>query len=128
MKLLQEMLLEDGELHGTGRERQFKWKNIDSADNTEGENAKEDDDVYFDEEESEEQWRRRRHEREMFLKEKLEKSQRYEDENLLGDSQLLKIGHEVLRRSQKGSSQGNEVKESPSESPKFKSTFTLSVS
>lgn len=28
VKLLQELLLEDGEMHGTGRQRQFKWKNI----------------------------------------------------------------------------------------------------
>lgn len=28
VKFLQELLLEDGELHGAGRQRQFRWKNI----------------------------------------------------------------------------------------------------
>lgn len=28
VKILQELLLEDGELHGSGRQRQFGWKNI----------------------------------------------------------------------------------------------------
>lgn len=28
VKLLQELLLDDGEMHGNGRERQFRWKNI----------------------------------------------------------------------------------------------------
>lgn len=27
VRLLQELLLEDGEMHGTGRERKFRWKN-----------------------------------------------------------------------------------------------------
>lgn len=28
VKMLQELLFDDGELHGTGRQRQFRWKNI----------------------------------------------------------------------------------------------------
>lgn len=28
VKIIQELLLEDGELHGAGRQRQFRWKNI----------------------------------------------------------------------------------------------------
>lgn len=28
VKILQELLLEDGELHGSGRQKQFRWKNI----------------------------------------------------------------------------------------------------
>lgn len=28
VKMLQELLLDDGELHGTGRQRQFRWRNI----------------------------------------------------------------------------------------------------
>ncbi|CAH0551255.1 unnamed protein product [Brassicogethes aeneus] len=95
IKLLQELLLEDGELHGSGRERQFKWKNIDSMTNDEESKDNDDDDVYLDEEESEEQWRKKRHEREMFLKEKLAKKMA-EDEDL-SDSQILKLGKKVLQ-------------------------------
>lgn len=28
VKLLQEMLLDDGELHGAGRQRQFRWRSL----------------------------------------------------------------------------------------------------
>jgi hypothetical protein len=28
VKFLQELLLEDGEMHGTGRKRQFRWKTL----------------------------------------------------------------------------------------------------
>ncbi|KAG0722618.1 Claspin [Chionoecetes opilio] len=31
VRLLQEMYLEDGELHGEGRTRQFRWKNLDKS-------------------------------------------------------------------------------------------------
>lgn len=102
VKMLQEMLLEDGELHGTGRERQFKWRNINSVIEAD-ETNKEEDNEYLEEEESEEQWRKRRHEREMFLKEKLKKAQEFPDDDLLSESQLLKIGQRVLQRSQSNS-------------------------
>lgn len=85
VKILQEMLLEDGELHGTGRKRQFRWKNIgnihrffytpdivkivsDATDDGDSSQTTEDNITYFDDEESEEQWRKNRHQREMFLK------------------------------------------------------------
>ncbi|XP_018573516.1 claspin-like [Anoplophora glabripennis] len=126
VKLLQEMLLEDGELHGTGRERQFKWKNIDSVIES-NETRKEEDDVYLEEEESEEQWRKRRHEREMFLKKKLINSQDLDDDNLLSDSQLLKIGQKVLQRSQSNSQNSTPIDKNNivSESPVLKQSFTL---
>lgn len=115
VKLLQELLLEDGEMHGTGRQRQFKWKNIgtvfllnitgillkkDDLDLNEDDataDRKDEDDIYLDEEESEEQWRRQRHEREMFLKSQKEKDR--DSQDLLDNSQLLKIGQKMLQRS-----------------------------
>ncbi|XP_060536035.1 claspin [Cylas formicarius] len=96
VKILQELLLEDGELHGTGRQRQFKWKNVNDAND--GEENKVDDDIFMEEEESEEQWRKKRHEREMFLKEQKQKSSA--TEGLMQNSELLKIGHKVLQKSQ----------------------------
>ncbi|XP_056639001.1 claspin [Diorhabda sublineata] len=98
VKLLQEMLLDDGELHGSGRERQFKWKNIDSQNIDDDTKKNSDDEIGFDEDESEEQWRRKRHEREMFLKEK--QSQEFNDDiDLLSKSEILKLGHKVIQKS-----------------------------
>lgn len=64
------MLLEDGELHGTGRQRQFRWKNIDSAMDEENSEAQTDENAegYLEEDESEQQWRKMRYEREIFLR------------------------------------------------------------
>lgn len=130
VKLLQEMLLEDGELHGTGRERQFKWKNIDSVIETD-ETKRGEDDIYLEEEEeeNEEQWRKRRHEREMFLKEKSKKSEELNDDNFLRESQLLKIGQRVLQRSQSNSQNNTPVDKNDdiSGSPILKHSFTLLV-
>lgn len=84
VKLLQELLLEDGELHGTGRQRQFKWKNIghyksfniyflnsflsftDSFQNDENVAKNEDEEFYY-ETECNEELGKIRHEREIFL-------------------------------------------------------------
>ncbi|KAJ8925628.1 hypothetical protein NQ315_009472 [Exocentrus adspersus] len=125
VKLLQEMLLEDGELHGTGRERQFRWKNIDSITAEEDDGKKDEDDTYLDEEESEEQWRRRRYEREMFFKEKLKKTRQL-DEELLCESQILKIGQKVVQKSQ-SNSQSNTPKDTTNtpSSPVAKQPFSL---
>ncbi|XP_066138261.1 claspin-like [Euwallacea fornicatus] len=107
VKLLQELLLEDGEMHGAGRQRQFKWKNIDlNGDQTE--ERKDEDDIYLDEEESEEQWRKQRHQREMYLKKQQEKSR---GQDLLQSSQFLKIGQKILQRSVSLNSQHNEKTE-----------------
>ncbi|XP_050294813.1 claspin-like isoform X2 [Anthonomus grandis grandis] len=109
VKLLQELLLEDGEMHGTGRQRQFKWKNIDLNGDSIQEKQDEDD-VYLDEEESEEQWRKKRHEREMFLQK--QKSQIVDSEDdVVGTSQLLKLGQKFLERSISLNSQNSSVSE-----------------
>ncbi|XP_028135625.2 claspin isoform X2 [Diabrotica virgifera virgifera] len=128
VKLLQEMLLDDGELHGTGRERQFRWKNIDSLDMTEEEKKNSDDETGIDEDESEEMWRRKRHEREMFLKEK--QSQDFEDDDfdLLSGSEILKIGHKVMQKSLSSNLQGNQSTEkgfANGNSPIVKTAFSL---
>ncbi|EFA06121.1 hypothetical protein TcasGA2_TC008964 [Tribolium castaneum] len=93
VKILQELLLEDGELHGTGRKRQFRWKALDSQDNGEFD-KKDDDDIFLDEEESEEHFRKMRHKREMFLKKKVETD---DDDTLLSDSKILKVGQKLLQ-------------------------------
>ncbi|KAH1014426.1 claspin isoform X1 [Dendroctonus ponderosae] len=116
VKLLQELLLEDGEMHGTGRQRQFKWKNIDLAD--ERVENKQDDDIFFDEEESEEQWRKKRHEREMFLK---QQQQRNLDVDFLGNGQLLQIGQKILQKSQNSQNTAPVEKTKADKSP-FKNT------
>uniref|UniRef100_A0A1Y1KHU8 Claspin n=1 Tax=Photinus pyralis TaxID=7054 RepID=A0A1Y1KHU8_PHOPY len=100
IKILQEMLLEDGELHGTGRERQFRWRNIDDNANDDR-GPKDEDDVYLEEDESEEQWRRARHQREMFLKSQEQNGVDDLDSDILSnnDSQVFKIGQEAFQRS-----------------------------
>ncbi|KAK5647608.1 hypothetical protein RI129_002500 [Pyrocoelia pectoralis] len=106
IKILQEMLLEDGELHGRGRERQFRWRNIDDNANDDGVPI-DGNDVYLDEDESEEQWRRTRHQREMFLKSQQEKQSGESDlDSILSDSnsQVFKIGQEAFQRSLTNSS------------------------
>lgn len=73
IKKIQELLFEDEEDNGLGRERQFKWKNVDSNWD-EQKNRDEADDAGAaahrdSDEENEEQWRKMRHERELMLKE-----------------------------------------------------------
>ncbi|KAF5304887.1 hypothetical protein FQR65_LT00771 [Abscondita terminalis] len=103
IKMLQELLLEDGELHGTSRQRQFRWKNID--DNANDDKGPIDgDEIYLDEDENEEQWRKLRHEREMFLKILLQQTSEQDEDcldSILSDSnsQVFKIGQQALRRS-----------------------------
>ncbi|KAJ8942320.1 hypothetical protein NQ318_005312 [Aromia moschata] len=127
IEMLQELLLEDGEFHDVHRVRQFKWKNINSILDGE-EDRRAEDDVFIEEEESEEQWRKRRHEREMFLKEKLGKAKSLgDDDDLLSESQLLKIGHKVIQRSQQhsqGSTPVEKAKADP-DSPVGKQPFQL---
>ncbi|KAG5890226.1 hypothetical protein JTB14_028767 [Gonioctena quinquepunctata] len=127
VKLLQELLLEDGELHGSKRERQFRWKNIDSMNDGEEENKEDNGEAFLDEEESEEQWRKKRHEIQMFLKEKQAKSESLTDDNddLLSDSQLLKIGHEVLKSNSQSNTPVEKQPQVTSASPDIKSTFSF---
>ncbi|XP_063216187.1 claspin isoform X1 [Bacillus rossius redtenbacheri] len=139
VRLLQELLFEDGELHseGSGRQRKFQWKNIDNLDENYQPNNPDDEDVYDVDDENEEQWRRMRHEREKFLLEQQAKgavadSTMPEDE----DSKLMKLGKAALKRIRNCNSQDvvqekkKEIKRSDSEpvvSPDPKRQFQLLV-
>ncbi|XP_055524990.1 claspin-like [Wyeomyia smithii] len=75
VKVLQDMFFEDEENDGVGRERQFRWRNVETTFNLDydkkqpdEENA--DEDGACNNEEEEIQWRKLRHEREMLLKDK----------------------------------------------------------
>ncbi|KAK9729121.1 hypothetical protein QE152_g16063 [Popillia japonica] len=110
VKILQELLLDDGEMYGNGRERQFRWKNIDSLGN-EPDNTKPDDgEMYLDEDEDEEKWRKMRYEREVFLKKQLERSQSLDlEENVVttANSQIMKLGQKAIQRSISASQNDN---------------------
>ncbi|XP_049785254.1 claspin isoform X2 [Schistocerca cancellata] len=112
VRLLQELLLEDGELHSEGgRERKFRWKNMNVAD--ENEQSKKDSDaedaVEFEgNEEDEAEWRKERFERETFLMEQKEKAAaagKDDIEFIEDDSQLLKLGKAALERMRRSLSQ-----------------------
>ncbi|XP_062535830.1 claspin [Armigeres subalbatus] len=73
VKTLQDMFFEDEEKDGVGRERQFKWRNVETTfsldyDKQGGDEQKEEDED--SDGETEAQWRKMRFEREMLLKEK----------------------------------------------------------
>ncbi|XP_044584460.1 claspin-like [Cotesia glomerata] len=104
VRMLQELLFEDGDLHtdGSGRERRFKWKNIDKIgdDFLEGPKNEEDDDNPADPNElaNEIEWRKMRLEREKFLEEKM-KSTDDSLENELGlGGQFFKLGMKVVKK------------------------------
>ncbi|KAG8037020.1 hypothetical protein G9C98_004342 [Cotesia typhae] len=104
VRMLQELLFEDGDLHtdGSGRERRFKWKNIDKIgdDFLEGPKNDEDDDNPADPNElaNEIEWRKMRLEREKFLEEKM-KSMDDSLENELGlGGQFFKLGMKVVKK------------------------------
>ncbi|KAJ2944755.1 hypothetical protein O0L34_g1643 [Tuta absoluta] len=67
VRIIQELLFEDGDLGGGSRQRKFRWRNADGEEET-GTLNDELADTQEEEFESEEQWRKQRHEREMFLK------------------------------------------------------------
>ncbi|XP_046478189.1 claspin [Neodiprion pinetum] len=104
VRLLQEILLEDGELHsdGASRQRKFKWKNIDKLEDDNEktlQNIDEKDDALEDptEAESELEWRKQRLEREQFLKEhKINAAEKLEEE--MDDNQLFELGLRALKR------------------------------
>ncbi|XP_011684504.1 PREDICTED: claspin-like [Wasmannia auropunctata] len=108
VKLLKELLFEDGDLHtdGMGRERKFKWRNIDKLGNIEmpqipDENADGWVDVQEDEEEA--KWSKLKHERDKFLEERMkeekkEKCLNNEIEDELCDSQIFKFGLKAVRK------------------------------
>ncbi|XP_063627910.1 claspin-like [Cydia splendana] len=67
VRLIQELLFEDGDLGDGGRQRKFRWKNLDGEEEPGAvpELFAESQEEEF---ESEEQWRKQRHEREVFLR------------------------------------------------------------
>ena len=74
LRLLQEMLLEDGDLHGQGRQRKFRWKNINENDENDDQNNVEEENDQEEEQEEQEEWRKQRYEREKFIQESQEAS------------------------------------------------------
>ncbi|XP_012272357.1 claspin [Orussus abietinus] len=105
VRLLKELLFEDGELfsEGGGRERKFKWKNIDKILSEENNVQQTNDDDGDLDEESEFEWRKLRYEREKFLEER--KSATNEIEELMDDSQVLQMGMKVLEKERKSRSE-----------------------
>lgn len=72
VKIIKDMLLEDEENDGVGRERQFKWKNVDQSinfgdNNNDGADGNNHTGEGASDDENEELWRRMRYEREQLL-------------------------------------------------------------
>lgn len=72
VKILQEMLLEDEENDGVGRERKFRWRNVDNSLSLENDIRKEDEKALNNDSDDENEllWRKMRFERELILKER----------------------------------------------------------
>lgn len=70
VKTLQDMFFEDEEKDGVGRERQFRWKNVETTFSLDYDKKPDEGEGEAGEEETEAEWRKMRHEREMLLKEK----------------------------------------------------------
>lgn len=101
--MLKEMFFDDGDLHddGAGRERKFKWKNIDNIglDNVLDKKNNEDDDNQDDIDDSvnEIEWRKLRMEREKFLQENNKKIIEDDDVELM-KGKILKLGMRMIRK------------------------------
>ncbi|XP_028166163.1 claspin-like [Ostrinia furnacalis] len=78
VRLIQELLFEDGDLGGGGRQRKFRWRDADGEEAT-GTVPDELKDTQEEEFESEEQWRKQRHEREMFLRQLKNEGEKEDD-------------------------------------------------
>ncbi|KAE8750337.1 hypothetical protein FOCC_FOCC002897 [Frankliniella occidentalis] len=122
VRILQEMLLEDGELHSEngGRERQFRWKNVDSTGLEDDGHRSDEENAGHDEDEDDAEWRKLRHEREMFLKEQREASKQKkeagdleENDDDLENSELLQLGKSVLFKCRSSSMDSSTIKEPP---------------
>lgn len=105
VRMLQELLFEDGDLHtdGAGRERRFKWKNIDKlGDDLLGgpRNDEDDDDNPADPTElaNEIEWRKMRLEREKFMEEKMKSADDLLENELGTGGQFFKLGMKVLKK------------------------------
>lgn len=71
VKVLQDMFFEDEEKDGVGRERQFRWKNVETTFSLDYDKKPDEEEGGEPaDEETEAEWRKMRHEREMLLKEK----------------------------------------------------------
>ncbi|KAF0288673.1 Claspin [Amphibalanus amphitrite] len=101
MKLFQERFLEDGDLHGKGRERKFRWSNADDTGDDSNERRQSDDEADPGEEERDEKWRMERHEREKWLQEHGQKGPEEDEEPQSGGFTFIKPGQRVVRRLQK---------------------------
>ncbi|RXG64321.1 Claspin [Armadillidium vulgare] len=94
IRLLQEMYLEDGDLHGEGRQRKFRWKNINGIDDDDNQIS---EDEEKEEAEEETDWRKERFEREKYLLEKDKEEEEEEDTNTptLQKSSSLKLARNL---------------------------------
>ncbi|EZA60471.1 Claspin [Ooceraea biroi] len=101
VRLLKELLFEDGDLHtdGTGRERKFKWRNIDKIEDNEQFRVPDENDGWVDEQEDEEEakWSKFRRERDKFIEERKQCSST-DVEDDLHDSKMFKLGVEALKK------------------------------
>lgn len=74
LKKIEDLLFENEENNGVGRDRKFRWKNQADGFAIEDENARDADDIDGEqEEENEIMWRRMRHERETLINEQSQK-------------------------------------------------------
>ncbi|XP_063976383.1 claspin [Diachasmimorpha longicaudata] len=97
VRMLKEMLFDDGDLHedGQGRERKFRWKNIDKIGLEDAPTNEEDaGEEEIHEGDNELEWRKLRLERQKFLEEK----SREEGDSELGGGQLFSLGLRALKR------------------------------
>lgn len=88
VKKIQELLFEDEENDGVGRDRKFRWKNQTEGFTLEDENARDGDALEAGEaeDESEINWRKMRHERETMLS---EQSQKMTESDTMSEEILL---------------------------------------
>lgn len=79
VRLIQELFLEDGDLHsdGGGRQRQFRWKNATDDDQLElgPRTQQEAEDAEADEDQEDSTWRKMRSEREKWLQQQKNQQQ-----------------------------------------------------
>ncbi|XP_075161029.1 claspin [Haematobia irritans] len=99
VRKIQDMLFEDEEKDGVGRQRQFRWKNAESGfsldDGTRDENAENNNGDSGDEL-NEHQWRKIRYEREQFLKEQGIKPDSQEMSTTITNTTLLPVTNSTM--------------------------------
>ncbi|CAL4101258.1 unnamed protein product, partial [Meganyctiphanes norvegica] len=92
LRLLQEMYLENGDLHGEGRQRSFKWRNNDDENDDSNQRTVSDEEDNHEEETEDTEWRKQRYEREKFLEEQTNAVKDGENE-----PDIFKIGASLVR-------------------------------